>query len=1036
MRRRSPVHLYAGTDPNLMSQLHIREYLNHLRDLRKVSGSATESVVREAFKDLLKAWGRSLDLTFVPEYSFHTPTKERRAVDGALLHALRVPLGYWEAKDEKDDLDAEIAYKFRRGYPQDNIIFEDSRRAVLIQHRKEVMRCDVEDVAQLEKLLKLFFGYERQEIAEFRSAVEQFKKDLPAVLEALRAMIAQAHRDNAAFREAATKFLAHAQEAINPSLTVADVREMLIQHILTEDIFARVFGEDDFHRQNNVAKQLYTLEAVFFTGDLKKRTLRALDSYYSAIRAAAARIGEHHEKQRFLKAIYENFYKVYNPKAADRLGVFYTPNEIVRFMITGADWLCQEHFGRNLIDKDVQILDPATGTGTFVSELLEHFRGSPEKKLKYKYQEELHANEVAILPYYVANLNIEATFSALAGEYVEFPNLCFMDTLENVGRHTAQRGTTLDLFGAVSEENVARIKRQNSRRISVIIGNPPYRANQMNENDNNKNRAYPAIDERIRKTYIAASSARKTKCYDMYVRFFRWASDRLAANGVLAFVTNRSFIDKLGFDGFRKTVAEEFNLIYVVDLGGDVRENPKLSGTKHNVFGIQTGVAISFLMRQEGAKGCRIFYSRRPELETAEDKLAFLGKHHLAYVDKELVSPDTQGNWVNIAESDFANHIPMISAKTKGATKALHQRAIFKLYSLGISTNRDEWIYDDNPEVLKRKMRALIQRYSAQKVNKNEPDKTKWSPDLKWSRNLKRRLLQGKHEPFDASRIVHALYRPFHARWLYDSDLYIDEAGAKDEMFPPGMENVAICFSGVGFRAPYCVLAVDGIADLHFGSSVDGYQQAPLYRYENGQRVHNITNWALEKFRKTYATEAGRKRPISREAVFHYVYAVLHDPIYRERYLSDLKRDAPHIPFYSNFWRWVEWGKRLLDLHTGYRDCALYPLTRIDAKGTKGEPTPILAAAPERGEIVVDSQTILSGVPAEAWEYRLGSRNALEWVLNQWKAKKPKDPAVTELVGKVRSLENRETLIEHLKRVTTVSVDTTRIVNDMRNAER
>ena len=213
---------------------------------------------------------------------------------------------------------------------------------------------------------------------------------------------------------------------------------MLIQHILTEEIFAKVFGEGDFHRQNNVAQELYALEREFFTGGVKKRTLKALEPYYAAIRAAAAQISSHHEKQTFLKVIYENFYKVYNPKAADRLGVVYTPNEIVRFMIESADWLCEKHFGKRLIDKDVEILDPATGTGTFITELIEHFRGQPAK-LRYKYLEELHANEVAILPYYVANLNIEATYAAITGEYEEFPNLCFVDTLDNIGGTASRR---------------------------------------------------------------------------------------------------------------------------------------------------------------------------------------------------------------------------------------------------------------------------------------------------------------------------------------------------------------------------------------------------------------------------------------------------------------------------------------------------------------------------------------------------------------------------------------------------------------------
>jgi predicted helicase len=338
----------------VLSQLLVSKYLNELSDLRRVSGTARESVVREAFKTLLKDWGRSRDLIFVPEYEYETLTKDRRYVDGALLHELRVPFGYWEAKD----LDDEIEFKFRRGYPQDNIIFEDAREAVPVQNKQEIMRCGVDDVAQLEKLLDLFFGYEREEIADFRQAVTQFKTDLPAVLGALRAMIETAEHDNPAFRKAATKFLKHAKETINPSVELADVREMLIQHILTEEIFSQVFGDSDFHRQNNVAKELYELEGTFFTGKVKHDTLAGLRPYYAAIKSTAALVSSHQEKQKFLKTIYENFYKVYDKKKADRLGVAYTPNEIVRFMVESADWLCQKHFGRQLIDKSSKSSTP------------------------------------------------------------------------------------------------------------------------------------------------------------------------------------------------------------------------------------------------------------------------------------------------------------------------------------------------------------------------------------------------------------------------------------------------------------------------------------------------------------------------------------------------------------------------------------------------------------------------------------------------------------------------------------------------------
>ncbi len=422
---------FPESETSSMSQLLIQNFLGELDRLRKFSGTDRESVVREAFKDLLKGWARQHDLVFVPEFEFQTAAKERRYVDGALLYSLRVPLGYWEAKDEKDNLDAEIEHKKRRGYPQDNIIFEDSRRAVLIQNGREVACATYDDTRALERLLDLFFAYERPEIGKFRTAVEQFKRDLPHVLAALRAKIEEAAASNRAFARAEKKFLAHARETINPSVGPADVREMLIQHILTEDIFARVFDDSDFHRQNNVARELYALEDKFFTGATKKDTLKQLEPYYAAIRTAASQIPSHAEKQTFLKVIYENFYKVYNPKAADRLGVVYTPNEIVRFMIESADWLCEQHFGRNLIDAGVEILDPAAGTGTFICELLEHFRGQ-KAKLANKYKNELHANEVAILPYYVANLNIEATYAAISGQYAEYPNLCFVDTLDNV----------------------------------------------------------------------------------------------------------------------------------------------------------------------------------------------------------------------------------------------------------------------------------------------------------------------------------------------------------------------------------------------------------------------------------------------------------------------------------------------------------------------------------------------------------------------------------------------------------------------------
>ena len=1034
-----------------MSRLLINDYLQQLDRIRRVSGSSRETIVREAFKDLLKDWGKQHGLDFLAEYPLKTATKTNITVDGALLHELRMPLGYWEAKDADDDLDLEVVKKFRKGYPQDNIIFSDDAVAVLWQNRNEVARCDMTDTLALARLLKLFFGFERPEIAGFRAAVEQFKADLPAVLQALRAMIELAHAKNPKFRAAETRFLAHAQAAINPGLLEADVREMLIQHILTEEIFSKVFDDSDFHQHNNVARELYALESEFFTGALKKDTLKGLESYYAAIRAAAAQIGSHGEKQTFLKVIYQNFYKVYNTKAADRLGVVYTPNEIVRFMIAGTDWLCEKLFGKNLIDRDVDILDIATGTGTFVCELLEHFRGQP-KKLEYKYRNELHANEVAILPYYVANLNIEATYAAIAGRYEEFPNLCFVDTLDNVGLHTAAKGTTGELFGSVSEENVARIMRQNSRKITVVIGNPPYNANQANENDNNKNREYPNIDARIKQTYIAQSTAQKTKLYDMYARFFRWASDRLHEDGVLAFITNRSFIESRTFDGFRKAVVQEFSDIYVVDLGGDVRANSKLSGTKHNVFGIQTGVAISFMVKRSSAskakRPARVYYVRRPEMETAEEKIAFLSSHPMRDLDFDEVQPDKAGNWVNLTSNDFDTLLPLANKETKAAKTGGKERAIFKLYTLGASTNRDEWVYDEASVPLLEKARWQLDAYNQAKRKPGT-----WGDAVKWSETLKRKALAGVNEKFEPGMLRETAYRPYVSRWLYASHLLVDRPG---DMASIPHHGKTICVSfGKDFRAVGSACPFD----LHFLGDTVGFPMERLVQEGAGLASHtNVTDWALKQFTAHYqatlstgsartgtATGAGKAKKITKESLFRYCYAVMHDPLYREKYAPNLKREFPRMPLYgttlADFWLWAAWGEALMQLHIAYETVPPFPLARTDTPDDKARdaglsPKALLRADPASGSITLDSETTLRGIPSEAWTYRLGNRCALDWVLDQYKEKRPRDPTIREKFDTYRFADYKEKIVDLLARVTTVSVETVKIMGAMKQAPR
>ncbi len=1013
-----------------MSQLLINEYLNDLATLKRVSGAQRESVIREAFKDLLKKWGKSQNLVFIPEHEFITSAKVRNYVDGALWHDLRVPFGYWEAKDENDDLDAEIEKKFRRGYPNTNIIFEDSTQAVLIQNGTEVIRCKTDDGAALQNLLELFFGWQRPEIAEFKKAIVQFKADLPAVLTELRRRIDDAQATNTAYQADAAAFLKQARTAINPSVTADDVREMLIQHILTEDIFARVFGNDDFHRENNVAKALHALDSSFWRGDVKRQTLAALEPYYAAIRSTASLISSHSEKQGFLKAIYENFYKVYNPKAADKLGVVYTPNEIVRFMIESTDWLCEKHFNKSLIDRDVNILDPATGTGTFVVELMEHFRGRPEK-LVYKYLTELYANEVAILPYYVANLNIEATYAAIVGKYEEFPGLCFVDTLDNVAALGVYSGHQHDLFATISDENSERVKRQNSRRISVVIGNPPYNAWQENYNQNNANRPYHRVDERIARTYVKEGTAQnKNSVYDMYTRFVRWASDRVKDEGVIAFIIGRKPFAKAAYDGFRKVIAREFAEIWVFDLGGDVRDNPKLSGTKHNVFGIQTGVAMVFLVKKKGHKGGAVIrYARRPEMETAEDKLSAISSiGGLSKLTVEAIQPDKKNNWLEVSENDWSQLLPIISSSTGTVSTRTDDRAIFALATQGVETKRDEWSYDASERGLASKVEFFIEGYERRR---RAEDESGFAP-IKWDRELDKHLRRGVQKQFSQTQIRRAEYRPFSPRFIY-YDRHINAFHFQTPaMFPDGSPHPAIIFTDPHAQKPWMALATKWMPDRHLVGAAAAAICVGRSRYnKEGDRLDNITGWALKQFVDRY----GKAAAISTNDIFAYVYAVLHDPVYRETYALNLKQEFPRIPLYPDFKRWRDWGQTLLDLHIGYETIAPFALTRTDtpdprrAEGT----TPVvkLKSHPENGIVILDADTQLSGIPTEAWRYRLGNRSAIDWVLDQHKEKTPKDPTIREKFNTYRFADYKEQVVDLLARVVTVSLETVAVTDAM-----
>ncbi|NHC35129.1 type ISP restriction/modification enzyme [Scytonema millei] len=988
-----------------MSKVLISQYQAERARIIRSEGTFQTDSLRIAFQKLLHEYCKSKDFQLIPELDYQTRIGRIIYPNGTVKDALRLNWGYWNR--EANNLDREIENKLSQGYPDSNILFEDSQTAVLIQAGTEVMRISMQDGDALEQILNRFLNYVPPEVRDFRAAIETFKQDLPTILNTLRDMLEQQSARNPEFQRAKHQIWEICKESINPEISLLDIREMMVQHILTEDIFINVFNEAQHHQENNIARELQQALNTFLTSSTKNNLLSTIERYYGVIRRNANNIYNHYEKQKFLKAIYENFYQAYNPQVADRLGIFYTPNEVVRFIIESVDNLLERYFRKKLASKNIEILDPATGTGTFITELIEYL---PKNKLTYKYKNEIFCNEIAILPYYIANLNVEFTYKQKMGRYEEFKNICFVDTLE----HAFFEGKQEDLL-SLNIENNERIQRQNNRTISVIIGNPPYHAD--------RNISYTAIDRRVKETYIRNSQARKTKAYDLYTRFLRWASDRLGKNGIIAFVSNNSFIDARTYDGLRKVLVEEFNEIYIINLKG----NARTSGDRRhreggNIFNdkIRVGIAVYFLVRKERSCGCQIYYHALPNYATTEEKNLYLSERKFSEIQFEQIVPDADNNWLGQVDNDFYTLIPLADRETKFSKTQQEVKAVFKLFTLGVITARDEWVYAESETALEQKVRFFIGIYNQAVDNRNARDN--FDRTIKWTRRLKRYLNRSIRYQFKTNNIQDCLYRPFVTKKLYFSPGLNEMQYQLGQVFDSNRQNLLIGFTAPGSTKSFMTLASDRIPDYHL---IGDSQCLPLYRYdENGNCIDNITDWGLEQFQNHY------NEAITKLEIFHYTYAVLHYPAYRTTYQQNLNRDFPRLPFYNNFQQWVNWGQRLIELHINYETVALYPLQRIDLP-TRNAMKVKLKADRDRGRIIIDPVTTLEGIPTTAWEYMLGNHSALEWVLEQYKEKKPKDATVAARFYTYRFANYKEQAIALLQRVCTVSVETMRIVREM-----
>lgn len=1021
-----------------MSKKLIDRYYNDVARAVRYGKSRNEQSIKNYFWTLLNEYAHKHNYEVIPEVGLVGTKGGKVYPDGSVKNAFGLDIGFWESKDQHDSLDAEIKAKFDKGYPNYNILFEDSETAVLYRHGSELMRVPVKEHKKLDRIITEFISFKSENVYRFEEALEKFKADIPVIVENLRGRINRARKENKAFSSASLNFLELCRAEINPDITNTDIREMIIQHILTSDIFNRIFDDSDFHRHNNIAKEIESLIKILFTYAERKNLMRNIDHYYDVINAAAAGIPDHKEKQKFLKVLYENFYKVYNPKGADRLGVVYTPNEIVDFMIKGADYILYKHFNKTLSDKNIEILDPATGTGTFIAALINYI---PEQYLFYKYQKEIYANEVSILPYYIANLNIEYSFKQKTGVYKEFENLCFVDTLDNTAP-LSYISKTKNIFGLTSE-NTKRIKRQNSKKISVIIGNPPYNANQQNENENNKNRKYEEIDKHIKDTYVKESNAQKTKAYDMYAKFYRWASDRLDKNGIIAFITNRSFINSKTFDGFRKCIKKEFDYAYIIDLGGDIRELSGKDGIwlneRHTIFGVSAavGIAIMFLVKKQLIEktACQINYIHSTDIRaTRIEKFAYLASNDFQNIPFERITPDKNNNWIELAEdNDWEELEPLANKDAKFLRPG--SRAIFQLFSLGVVTARDEWVYDFNKQNLQKKVEFFIEKYNRhlEKFTGKSIEEINQKIDysIKWTRAVKKDLQKGKKYKYDKSLILNTLYRPFVKKSLYFGNELNEMQYQLPKIFP--YKNKVIAFRCVSAES-FVILAANRIFDLAFLKMGNGGTFGlPFYSYDKrGVRTENITDWGLKRFKSYY-----KNKNITKEDIFHYVYAVLHNPQYIKKYRLNLKREFPKIPLYNNFKVLADLGKTLMELHINYEDAPLFNLKRIESETAdfcdkpEQEIKAKLKADKTKGIIELDKKTTLSGIPKQAWEYKLGNRSAIEWVLDQYEEKKPRDPTIAEKFNAYRFADYKEDVINLIKKVCAVSVKTTEIIEEI-----
>lgn len=883
-------------------------------------------------------------------------------------------------------------------------------------------------------------------------------------------------------KKAFADFLKGLHKNINEAITEDEAIEMLSQHLITRPVFDALFENYAFTKHNPVSIAMQKMLDTLQDQALEKETA-ALEKFYVSVHERAAGIDNAEGRQRVVIELYDKFFRTAFPKVAERLGIVYTPVEVVDFIIHSVNDALHNEFGSALGDKDVHIIDPFTGTGTFIVRLLQSGLISKEDLLR-KYQHELHANEIVLLAYYIAAINIEETFHSLHGAkalytdkkgasavkangYIPYEGIVLTDTFQLYESKSWMEEMTFP-------ENNRRVKRQKQSPIRVVIGNPPYSIGQDSENDSNKNLKYTNLDGRIRSTYAERSTATlKNSLYDSYVRALRWASDRIADKGIVGFVTNGSFIDGNAMDGIRACLADEFSNIYVFNLRGNARTSGEQRRMeKGNVFGgsTRTPVAISLFIKNPAKSGkCEIYYHDIGDYLDREEKLAIIkGFQSVSGIHREKKWKRIQSNhnhdWVNQRDPAFKKFISLGEKPTDG-------RVIFKEYSNGVKTNRDMWCYNFASAAVASNMQRMLEFYNEQveafakiSVGKQKTELATLadqfvdtdSSKISWTVNLKGDLQRGIRHYYASAYLMPSVYRPFTKQIWYSHRPINERPGLMHQYFPtPKARNCLIMVSGVGAAKDFSAIVADCIPNYHMH---DTGQCFPLYLYEKDEpqggsllggaqegemvdgyrRRDAITDVILADFRAAYEDK------ISKEDIFYYVYGILHSQEYRERFASDLKKMLPRIPFTketADFWKFSQAGRDLAHWHLNYETVEPYPAR---------EHSSILVLEPEKYYLVqkmtfgrkdkqVDKTTIhynghitLSGIPLEAYDYFVNGKSAIEWIMERYQITVDKDSGIRNDPNDwSREHGQPRYILDLLKSIITVSLETMKIVRSL-----